>query len=113
MPPQSLPLSFCTPQLSKIWISYSPLNFTPELEPLGTMNSIDSSRSPNDCLVSKLFVRPFGPLTMAPVPFSPASRRGFAGSSPTLPATNHSPVGGRQAAKPSFSERLIQPSSEF
>src|SRR5919109_2171574 len=89
MPPQEpyLRSSSGVPQLSRIWISYCPIRYTPEFDPTGTQNSTWSSQLPCSSTVWRSAVRPSSPFTMIPVPVSTANRRPSAGSSRTAPAT--------------------------
>src|SRR5262245_48561011 len=56
---------FSLPKLSKTCTSYSPIRYTPEFEPFGTMNSTSTVQSPNFCSV-KMSTPPDPALTSSP-----------------------------------------------
>src|SRR5262245_34968650 len=74
-------------------------------------NSRWTSRSAYFFLVTRLVVRPVGPLYIAPVPGSATSFLGFAGSRRTSATYVHAPVGVLQSSKVGELIRSIQPSS--
>src|SRR5262249_7949213 len=88
-----------TPQLSQIWISYSPWSLTPEFDPFETRNSTWTSRSPKSCLLSRSRSRPLGPLTRMVLPGLADSKRGLAASTPTLSASSQLPKGLRHESR--------------
>src|SRR5262249_15334332 len=98
------------PQLSWIWISYSPSNLTPELEPLGIRNSTWASIGPNFCLVRKSWALPFLPLRMTPLPGLATSLLAFVESSSASPQISHSSARASQASSSLAPIRSIQPS---
>src|SRR5947209_10174195 len=66
-PPSDEVIGSVDPKLSKICTSYRPCRYTPELEPLATMNSTYSSMSPNFSSVTRFTVRPCEPFNIVPL----------------------------------------------
>src|ERR1017187_10788797 len=87
MPPPSEEVTGSVdPQLSKIWHSYRLCRYTPELDPLASMNSTYNSMSPNFRSLTRLAVRPLGPFRMrSPGPGTAESRVGHSRRSQTVP----------------------------
>src|SRR5262245_455197 len=94
-PPTSPGPTFVLPKLSRICTSYSPITYTPELEPCGTMNSSSIVQSPNFCSVYRSTPLAAltnsiaeGPAAVVPGTLVTARARGFFGSSSARPTAH-------------------------
>src|SRR5262245_15990203 len=94
-PPTSPGPTFVLPKLSRICTSYSPITYTPELEPCGTMNSSSIVQSPNFCsvyrstpLAALTSSTAEGPAVVVPGTLVTVKARGFFGSSSARPTAH-------------------------
>jgi hypothetical protein len=89
-----------TPQLSNSCTSYRPIRYTPEFDPLGSMTSSETSRSPCCIVVNRCpFAASVGEFTSTLVPGSAWSARARLRSTVAPPATRQLAAVGRNARR--------------